>query len=245
MQTVCFSPMAKLNAWASSQQPWSFPEVEDAVRQVVQLRMRLLPYLYSAFAEYHFKGTPPMRAMILEGDPTCIHLTVFEGELDGETDPYAMGKVVETTDQFMFGPSILVAPFYGGKATERQVQLPAGNWYDFYTGRPVGSDRSITVTAEALNDQIPLFVKDGALIPMLRKDVLNTQEMAGCDLELRHYGLADGSFELHEDDGNSFDYQQGHYRTRILTVTAEGLTESIDKDDAAPLFGAVTLRRMS
>ena len=52
--------MAKLNAWASGLQPWSFPEVEAAVRKVLQLRMRLLPYIYSAFAEYHFNGTPPL-----------------------------------------------------------------------------------------------------------------------------------------------------------------------------------------
>ena len=52
MQTVCFSSMAKLNAWATGLQPWSFPEGEDAGRRVIQLRMRLLPYIYSSFANY-------------------------------------------------------------------------------------------------------------------------------------------------------------------------------------------------
>ena len=99
--------------------------------------------------------------------------------------------------------------------------------------------------AEVLNDQIPLFVKDGALIPMLSKNLLNTQGIQGCDLELRHYGTADGTFELYEDDGKSFDYEQGAYRIRTLSVTEQGLTETLSKDDAAALFGSVSLRRMS
>jgi|ETNmetMinimDraft_30_1059905.scaffolds.fasta_scaffold03837_1 alpha-D-xyloside xylohydrolase len=244
MQTVCFSPMAKLNAWATGLQPWSFPEVEAAVRKVIQLRMRLLPYIYSAFADYHFNGVPPMRAMILESDANAINGIVVKGELGSETNPYAMDKVIEATDQFMFGPSIMVAPFYDDKATERQVHFPPGSWYDFYSGQPVGSHPTLVVKAEVLDDQIPLFVKDGALIPMLSKDVLNTEEILGCDLEVRHYGTADGTFELYEDDGKSFDYEQGSYRIRTLSVTAQGLTETLRKNDAAAMFGSVSLRSM-
>ena len=66
MQTVCFSPLAMLNAWSSGTKPWSFPEVEPIIRKYLELRMRLLPYFYSAFARYHFDGTPPFRAMALE-----------------------------------------------------------------------------------------------------------------------------------------------------------------------------------
>ena len=65
-QTVCFSPMMQLNAWASSMKPWSFPEVTDMVRDVVQLRTNLLPYMYTAFYDYNQKGIPPFRAMVLE-----------------------------------------------------------------------------------------------------------------------------------------------------------------------------------
>ena len=66
MQAVCFSPLAMINAWSSGTKPWSFPEVFDAVKAVAQLRMQLMPYFYSEFAKYHFKGTPPFRAMYLE-----------------------------------------------------------------------------------------------------------------------------------------------------------------------------------
>ncbi|MBT5925211.1 MAG: alpha-xylosidase [Verrucomicrobia bacterium] len=137
MQTVCFSAMAQLNAWSSGKKPWSYEMVTDAVRKVIQLRMRLLPYLYTAFADYHFKGTPPVRAMILEDGFAGGNETVITGKLDSETNPYAMDRRVEKTDQYMFGPSILVAPFYEDQAMKRAVQLPQGNWYDFYSGNLV------------------------------------------------------------------------------------------------------------
>jgi len=74
---------------------------------------------------------------------------------------------------------------------------------------------------------------------------LYTEEIQDCDLEVRHYGTADGTFELYEDDGKSFDYEQGSYRIRTLSVTEQGLTETVRKDDAAAMFGSVSLRRMS
>ena len=80
---------------------------------------------------------------------------------------------------------------------------------------------------------------------MLSRDVLNTEEILGCDLEVRHYDTADGTFELYEDDGKSFDYEKGSYRICSLSVTEQGLRETIRKDDAAAMFGSVSLRRMS
>ena len=66
MQTVCFSPMAMINAWSDGTKPWSFPEVEKEVKAIALLRMQLMPYFYTEFAKYHFEGTPPFRAMNLE-----------------------------------------------------------------------------------------------------------------------------------------------------------------------------------
>ncbi len=239
MQTVCFSHMAMLNAWSDGTKPWSYDEVTDKVRDVVRLRMQLLPYLYTAFADYHRSGIPPLRAMILEtgvgGERTTI-----EGQLDGTKNPYAEGRVVDKTDQFMFGPSILVAPFYEKQDTQRSVQLPAGRWHDFYSGKTYEGGATVTVTAGELQDRMPLFVKEGALIPML-SEAVNTTEMArGHPLEVRVYGKSGGTFDLYEDDGVSFDYRQGKYRIRRLEVSREGkLTETIVKDSAPALFGAV------
>jgi len=239
MQTVCFSPMANLNAWASGVKPWDFPEVTDAVRDVIELRMRLLPYFYSSFAAYNRDGIPPVRAMILEGGFNGGEQTVIEGELDSETNPYATGEIIEKNDQFMFGSSIMVAPFYDEYAIERSVQLPAGNWYDFYTGELVGNNAQITVTAEQLKDRTPLFVKEGAVIPMLSKAVVNSRDAQGHQLIVRHYGKAAGGFELYEDDATTFDYQKGESRIRTLTVDAEGKLDVQTVGKGPSLFGEI------
>lgn len=238
MQTVSFSPMAKLNGWASGTQPWSFPKVYPAVREALELRMRLLPYLYSAYARYQQDGIPPFRAMILEESYQPAG-KVVAGELDGETNPYALARTVETTDQFMFGPSILVAPFYEEQARERSVVLPAGNWYDFHTGAFAGNGETIQVSAEALRDRIPLFVRDGAVIPMLAEPVRQTKEARGADLIVRHYGEKPGTFDLYEDDAATFDYQSGEYRFRRIRVGPDGQSEVTVTGDGPALFGPI------
>ena len=124
MQTVCFSPLAMLNAWADGTKPWSFPEVEKAVQEVASLRTQLIPYLYTAFADYAFYGTPPVRAMNLEPGYQA-KTTDEQGELDATKNPYAMAVRREVKDQFMVGPSLLVAPLFAGEE-ERQVVLPQG-----------------------------------------------------------------------------------------------------------------------
>jgi alpha-glucosidase (family GH31 glycosyl hydrolase) len=240
MQTVCFSPMANLNAWASGVKPWDFPEVTDAVRDVIELRMRLLPYFYSAFASYNRDGIPPVRAMILEGGFEAGDEIIIEGELDSETNPYAAGQIIEKNDQFMFGPSIMVAPFYGKHATQRSVQLPAGNWYNFYTGELVGNNTSITVTATELKDRTPLFVKEGAVIPMFAKAPLNSTAAKGQDLIVRLYGKEAGQFELYEDDAKTFDYQNGAYRIRTLLVDTDGRIDVQTVGNGPALFGDIT-----
>jgi alpha-glucosidase (family GH31 glycosyl hydrolase) len=242
MQTVCFSPMALLNAWSSGKKPWSYDDVTEPVRGVIKLRMRLLPYLYSAFSDYHFKGIPPIRAMILEDGFGELKSQVVKGKSGSESDPYAMGKIIEKTDQFMFGPSIMVAPFYERQAVARQVQLPAGNWYDFYSGEVVGGDQTISVTASDLGNRIPLFVREGALIPMLTKAVNQTEKAFGHPLEVRFYGKTDGHFTLYEDDGRTFDYEKGRYRVRHLAVRKDQtgqfrLTEDTTKGPV--MFGPI------
>ncbi|MCG8555545.1 MAG: DUF5110 domain-containing protein [Proteobacteria bacterium] len=244
LQTVCFSPMAMLNAWASGKKPWSYSQATDAVRNVIKLRMRLLPYLYSAFADYHFKGIPPIRAMILEDGFELPETRDIQHDPSQEDEPYPMKKVADMVDQFMFGPSMLVAPFYENNAITRQVRLPAGDWYDFYTGKFAGNNQSITVTAEDLGDRIPLFAKAGAVIPMLTEAVNQTEDAYGHPLEVRFYGKIRGKFSLYEDDGKTFDYEQGRYRTRHLTVSEERpgqfkLREEATNESGPILFGPI------
>jgi alpha-glucosidase (family GH31 glycosyl hydrolase) len=193
MQTVCFSPLAMINAWADGTKPWSFPDVYKDCQDIAFLRMQLLPYLYSTFAQYHFQGIPPFRPMQL---------------VEGFKAPG------EVKDQYMFGDNLLVAPLFAGE-TERKVILPPGKWFDFYTGEPVGEG---IITASPGLSKIPLFVRDGGIIPMIPPIRQTSEWTRDLPLEARVYGSANGSFDLYNDDGQTFDYEKGDCSIQRLTV---------------------------
>lgn len=214
MQSVCFSPMAMINAWSSGTKPWSFPEVADAVRDIAQLRMQLMPYFYSEFAKYHFEGTPPFRAMYLE--PAFSHsIEKVSGSSNLEDNPYAEAITKEIKDQYMAGENLLVAPMFAGQKT-REVVLPEGKWFDFYTGEFAGEGEIITV--EPGLEKIPVFVKDGGIIPMMKPRLRSPKAGEKVDIEIRHYGTRDGKYELYDDDGETFDYEKGDYSWRQISI---------------------------
>lgn len=244
-QSVAFSPMLLLNAWFSGTKPWSFPTVVDEVRDVINLRMQLMPYLYTAFADYNQKGIPPFRAMILEGGFEEGDETVG-GELDGVTNPYAEVQRLEKTDQYMMGPSLLVAPVFTGQ-TSREVVLPRGDWFDFYTGERVGNGETITIETEL--SRIPLFVKDGGIIPMMPAVNNISQQSGVVPLEVRHYGNKASEYFLYDDDGETFDYERGESsRTRLFVTEKNGQKEgSADAPvgDWSPRYGSIRWKPMT
>jgi len=229
-QTVCFSPLAMINAWADGTKPWSFPEVEKEVRYFALLRMQLLPYLYSTFADYYFKGIPPFRAMVLE---TGFADTTDYEHTDSGSNPYKEAVLKEIKDQYMVGNDLLIAPLFEFQK-ERSVVLPQGNWFDFYTGEYAGNGELIFVQPGL--DKIPVFVKDGGIIPMIepRTRMPGPGEIA--DLNIRYYGNAPGSFWLYDDDGSSYDYESGIYSfTRLTVDQSKGMPEpSIEKAKEGP-----------
>lgn len=207
MQAVCFSPMAMINAWASGTKPWSYPEVYEEVKQVAHLRMQLLPYIYSTFAQYHFEGTPPVRPMPLV-DGFYMEQEELKGSLDDTENPYELATRKDIKDQYMFGDNLLVAPVFAGQ-TSRKVILPKGKWYDFYTGELAGEGEVIEIDTPL--DRIPLFVRDGGIIPMIPKQLHMPNKDTELPLEIRYYGEAPGEFTLYDDDGESFNYENGYY----------------------------------
>jgi alpha-D-xyloside xylohydrolase len=196
--TIVFAPTMQLNGWSSGLTPWSKPASTDAVRSLLKLRNRLLPYLYTAFAEYQRSGIPPIRHMILEP-----------------------GYTAEVADQFMFGPSILVTPMFAGERS-RKVVLPQGKWFDFYTGKLAGDGATITVSAPL--DQVPLFVKDGGIVPLMAAVNSVRRQQGPVALEVRHYGTQEASYHLYDDDGETFDYEKGVSSLQELRVVREAGT---------------------
>ncbi len=213
-QTVIFSPMAMINAWASGTKPWSYPEVAEQVKELSLLRMQMMPYWYSEFAKYHFEGIPPFRGMALEAGFTQeIKKEAINNNL--EENPYAEATVKEIRDQYMAGGNLLVAPLFAGQTT-RKVVLPKGKWYDFYTGELAGDGQVITITP-GLN-KIPVYVKDGGIIPMMKPVLHAPKAGEKVDMEIRYYGTKTGKYDLYDDDGETFNYEKGEYSFREIRV---------------------------
>jgi alpha-D-xyloside xylohydrolase len=228
-QAVCFSPLALYNGWASAQKLWTHPEVTAQIRDAIVLRERLLPYFYNAFAQYHYQGTPVIRPMQLVSSVAAAE-SAEAGKLDATANPYEVPAAArEVKDQYMFGDALLVAPI-APNVKSRKVLLPAGKWYDFYTGKLAGENQTIDVTPSL--SAMPVFVKDGALIPMLadnRQWIPAASETVA--LEIRHYGEAPGKLALYDDDGETFDYEKGEFSWTQLSAA---------KDAAGKWSGAVT-----
>ena len=217
-QAVVFSPLALYNGWATEDKLWTHEDVTEHIRDAIVLRMRLLPYLYTTFAQYHFQGTPVIRPMqLVPGFKTAAQQE--SARLDATINPYAVGRVAEVKDQYMLGDALLVAPIPPG-VKSRSVVLPAGRWYDFYTGRLVGENQTIEVTPPL--SQIPLFVRDGSLVPLVGERQWTAAAGEILPLEVRHYGEQPGALALYDDDGETFDYETGDYSWTQLSVTRDG-----------------------
>jgi alpha-D-xyloside xylohydrolase len=197
IQAVCFSPLALFNGWATDTKLWTHADALDAIRDTILLRMRLLPYWYTAFAQYHFEGTPVVRPMPLVGGTTAG---------------------ADVKDQYMIGDLLLVAPIAPGAKT-RRVVLPPGRWYDFYTGQLAGERQTIEVSPPL--SQIPLFVKDGGLVPLIDPRLHAPGPDEVLRLEVRHYGTAPGTMSLYDDDGETFAYERGERSWTRLDVSRD------------------------
>jgi alpha-glucosidase (family GH31 glycosyl hydrolase) len=246
MQTVIFSPMAMINAWSDGTKPWSFPDVENDVKYYALLRMQLIPYLYSEFAKYHFEGTPPFRGMALEEGFDAKTKSEIQNE-NLSVNPYNEAIINEIKDQYMTGEYLLVAPIFTGKSS-RSVILPKGKWYDFYTGKFAGESEIITVTPGLA--KIPVFVKDGGIIPMMPPSLHAPAKGEKYDLEIRFYGTRPGVYKLYDDDGETFDYEKGIYSWREIKIAPDKtgkLTGTISKAEKGKPdnVGKVTWRFMN
>ncbi|MGE5529223.1 MAG: TIM-barrel domain-containing protein [Patescibacteria group bacterium] len=185
LQWGCFNPAFRTHGTRPGNEPWSFgAEAEAIVTGFIRLRYRLLPYIYSCAWELSRSGRPIMRAMCL----------------DFADDPQA----VAAEDQFMFGPALLVAPITEHGARARRVYLPAGVWYDFWTGERL--DGGGPVEAPAPLARIPVYVRAGSIIPMAGEDGHGPAPPA-----VHVYTGADGRFSLYDDDGATFAHERGDY----------------------------------
>ncbi len=164
------------------------PQVEPICRKYLELRYRMLPYLYSAVRECTITGMPILRALWLHYPD----------------DPKAVG----CQDEYLWGRDLLVAPVVEQGATSRKVYLPRGAWYDFWTGEHVQGGTEIGRKVDL--ETTPLYVRAGAILPLGPVKQYVTEKVDQ-PLSLTIYPGADGSFSLYEDDGGSFNYRKGEW----------------------------------
>lgn len=179
-------------------EPWMFGDrVEQICREYIELRYRLLPYLYSLFWEASTTGAPILRPL------------VYHYPNDSHT--YAL------SDQVLLGECLMAAPIYRPGVEYRSVYLPAGTWYDWWTGdRYEGSTH---ILAHAPLERMPLYIKAGAIIPM-QPVMQYTTAQPITELTLK-VAPGTGEWTLYEDDGHTLDYQAGMWSTTTYRLDQE------------------------
>ncbi len=170
------------------------PDNHPAYKSIVyytKLRYNMLPYIYSLAGMTYFKDYTIMRALVMD----------FEKDV----------KVNNISDQYMFGPALMVCPVYKYEARSREIYFPESTgWYDFYSGKYVRGGQTLNI--EAPYEKIPLYIRAGSIIPY-GPDVQYTSEKPAENITLFVYGGQSGSFTLYEDEGENYNYEKGKYAT--------------------------------
>lgn len=200
-----FVPLYRSHGQFPYREPWNVaPEDHEAYKSILyynRLRYRLMPYIYTLAGMSYLNDYTIMRGLIMDFPDDLASFNI--------------------SDQYMFGPYLMVCPIYNYNQRERVVFLPSDNiWYDFnnqsvcYTGGQY-------ITALAPYNRIPVFVPSGAII-VEGPDVEFTDEMPAGDLRISVFAGNDGYFSLYDDDGVTYGYERGEYsQTPIIFNNAD------------------------
>jgi len=213
VQFGMFSPVALVFGMdhPGYKEPWNYGD--DALRNFKKydsLRYQLLPYIYSQAFNNYKTGEPMMRALVLD--------------YQDDQNVYDIG------DQYLFGPSLMVCPVTMKGAQTRTVYFPAGNWFDYWSGKKYSGPQYANVVSPL--DSMPIFVKSGAIIPT-QEAMSYIGEKKAERLTLDIFPGSNNIFDLYEDDGKSLQYKQGNFSlTKFnLSSSASSLKLSIAKPE--------------
>jgi alpha-D-xyloside xylohydrolase len=173
--------------------------VANRLRSIINQRYELLPYLYACFHRYRAEGLPPVRSLLL----------------DFPTDRKLRG----VDNAFLFGDSLLAAPFIG-EASSRALTLPTGvRWCELKTGR--WHDGGLLVQISGKPGEIPLFVRENSLLP-LAEPVEHVDRDTVFKITVKGFGKSPAPFTLIEDDGETYDFEKGVFNRVVLQWQADG-----------------------
>ncbi len=209
LQWKCFTPVfMSMSGWATNnkngikdKQPWLFGEPFTSInRKYLMLKQQLTPYMYTLCNEAYQTGVPAVRGLVLEYPE----------------DPATWGNEVKY--EFLLGKDLLVAPVYKSEAKRDSIYLPKGMWIDFWDGTEYQGNTTLLNYSAPL-DKLPLFVRQGAIIPMYQKMMYNWERPADT-LSLNIYPFGKSDYTLYEDDGLTRDHRKGIFATTRFEVSA-------------------------
>ena len=203
-----FCPILRVHGELQPREMWTLGDGSPAYLAELKfdhLRYQMLPYIYSLAGHVNLRGGSFMRPLVMD----------YPDDLAAR----------DLTDEYLFGPGLLVAPITDYQARNRQVYLPKAPWYDFWTGRSVGSGIQ---NADAPLDSIPLYVRAGSIIPF-GPDRQYVAEKPADPITLYVYEGRDGQFSLYEDDGLTYDYERGAYAEIPITWNDRSKTLTLGK----------------
>lgn len=198
-------------------EPWNYGDTALVLfKKYAQFRYRLIPYLYSHSFEMYQTGMPLMRALVLE---------------------YQHDENVYTIDdQYLLGSQMMVCPVTVKGAQTREVYLPEGTWFDYYTGKKYTGKQYVQVLSPL--EEIPILVKGGAIIPK-QEPVQYIGERPADLITLEVFPDGASTFTLYDDDGKSLDYQKGVYAQTAIACaqSANTLNFAIGKPEGKYSLG--------
>ncbi|MCE0498245.1 MAG: glycoside hydrolase family 31 protein [Methylacidiphilales bacterium] len=238
LQSAVVSSLVLINAWYIKNPPWKqweieannrdqflpdWPEWQEKCRAVLELRMRLIPYLHGAFYRYAKEGIPPFRPLVM----------------DYPDAPESWNR----DDQILVGDRIMAAPMIGD-APGRTAWLPPGKWIDFWTGEMQEGNRVIEIMSA--QDKLPLFVKDGSVLP-LALPTLHTEDPVSFQLEVRVYGNGSLPVTLLEESQPEMAFDET--RINLLELSWDAKNEQVSshrkRADLSPLYAVVRQIRVN
>jgi alpha-D-xyloside xylohydrolase len=192
-----FTPLMRIHGWLTPTEPWLYgAQVETVARKYLDLRSRMVPYMYSEAAQVTLHGSTLFRPLVM----------------DFAADPTALQQKYE----FMFGKDLLVAPVTEASVATADVYLPTANggWYDFWTEKKLQGAEMVKASSPI--DTIPVYARAGSILPLGPVEQYVAQKPEA-PTELRIYPGADGTFTLYDDEGTNYGYESGQSSQIVLT----------------------------
>ena len=208
VQNGVFQPRFSIHSASNDNtvtEPWMFRDSAPLIRDAILMRYRFMPYLYSAEYEASRTGAPIMRALVYEF----------------QDDP----KVWEESFEFLYGRDLLVANVIEPGAKTKKVYLPAGcKWYDWNDKfRCYEGGQTIEIPVDLTS--IPLFLREGGIVPMADNQLMSMERDHVTDLHLTMAPGVDSSFTLYDDDGVTNDYRKGGFRKTEIRMSGTSVVK--------------------